>query len=134
MLLARAGGSIWKTGACMKPASPSRGLDAPSTARLRDYVVTWEFMGGNGILRPVREFYLNFSVHERKNMTQIFRQTQPMEDYTKQNTRYGHRTGVAENPRFSCITLSKANNGRVIHAKFRGDHAESRIREANHPS
>jgi hypothetical protein len=31
------------------------GLDRPFTARFRDLVVAWEFMGSNGILRPVRK-------------------------------------------------------------------------------
>ncbi|WP_410219297.1 hypothetical protein [Paracoccus sp. (in: a-proteobacteria)] len=34
----------------MKSASPSRGLFAPFAARFRDLVVTWEFMGSNGLL------------------------------------------------------------------------------------
>ena len=31
------------------------GLDRPFTARFRDLVVAWEFMGSNGILCPVRK-------------------------------------------------------------------------------
>jgi hypothetical protein len=52
VLLARAGGSILENGCLYEACFAFAGVLRPVlTARFRDFVVAWEFMGSNGILR-----------------------------------------------------------------------------------